>query len=181
MRCSWVNEKNTLYIKYHDLEWGIPVYDDQKLFEMLILEMFQGGLSWETILNKRENFRKAFDNFELDKIINYNDKKIKELLTNKNIINNKEKIISVIKNAKIFKQIEKEYNSFSNYIWNFTNKEILYEDGTKIRNTLSDQVSIDLKKRGMKYIGSKTIYAYLSAIGVIYSHEKCCKLFKKNL
>lgn len=181
MRCSWVNEKNPLYIKYHDLEWGKPIYDDQKLFEMLILEMFQGGLSWEIILNKRENFRKAFDNFEVDKIVNYNDKKANELLSNKSIISNKRKILAVITNAKVFKQIEKKYSSFSNYIWHFTSDKVLYEDGTKTSNYLSDKVSIDLKNKGMKYIGSKTIYAYLSAIGVIYNHEKCCKLFKKNL
>ena len=120
-RCSWVNMKNPLYIKYHDEEWGVPTHSDRDLYELLILESFQAGLSWECVLNKRENFRKAFDNFDIDKILNYDNKKIKELLENTGIIRNKLKINATINNSKIFKEIQKEYGSFDKYIWSFTN------------------------------------------------------------
>lgn len=172
-RCSWANPKNQLYIDYHDQEWGVPSYDDQHLFEMLILESFQAGLSWETILNKRENFKKAFDNFDIDKIINYDEKKVEELRNDAGIIRNKLKIKASINNAKIFKEIQKEYQSFSNYIWHFSNNQIIYEID-KATSPLSDEISNDLKKRGMKFVGSTIIYAYLQAIGVINSHSHDC-------
>lgn len=177
-RCFWANPENENYIKYHDKEWGKPVYDDHKLLEMLILESFQAGLSWECILNKRENFRKAFDNFELEKICNYTEKKIEELRQDEGIIRNRLKIKASIKNSKIFKEIQKEYGSFSNYIWHFTNNEVIYEIG-KTNSKLSDTISKDLKKRGMSFVGTTIIYSYLQAIGVIYSHEKGCFLYKE--
>ncbi len=175
-RCKWVNMNNPLYIRYHDEEWGVPVYDDHKLFEMLILESFQAGLSWECILNKRECFRESYDNFDIDKICNYDDKKIKELLDNKNIIRNKLKINASINNSKIFKNIQKEYGSFSNYIWKFTNNKVIYEVGVT-SSKLSDTISEDLKKRGMKFVGTTIIYSYLQAVGIINSHEDGC-MFK---
>lgn len=179
IRCKWCNLKNEKYIKYHDEEWGKPIYNDKKLYEMLILEFFQAGISWECVLNKRDEFRKAFDNFEIEKIINYDDKNIGELLENKNIIRNKLKIKATINNSKIFKEIQKEYKTFSNYIWKFTNNSIIYEIG-KTKSELSDEISKDLQKRGMKFVGTTIIYAYLQAIGVIYSHEKECFLYRNK-
>lgn len=178
-RCKWVDEKSELYIKYHDSEWGIPSYDDHYLFEMLILESFQAGLSWITILNKRENFRAAFDNFDVVKISKYDDMKINELMNNKGIIRNKLKIKAAISNAKIFLFIQKEFGSFSNYIWKFTNGKIIKnrDDQLKTTSSLSDQVSKDLRNRGMKFVGSTIIYSYLQAIGVINDHELNCDLY----
>ena len=178
-RCSWLNLNNPLYVKYHDEEWGVPVYDDHKLFEMLLLESFQAGLSWECVLNKREAFKKAFDNYNYKKIKDYNEEKQKELMNNKNIIRNKRKISATIKNAKIFMEIQKEHNSFSNYLWHFTNNKIIYETG-KTTSNLSDQISKDLKKRGMSFVGTTIIYSYLQAIGMINSHEKNCYLYKES-
>ena len=178
-RCSWLNLNNPLYVKYHDEEWGVPVYDDHKLFEMLLLESFQAGLSWECVLNKREAFKNAFDNYNYKKIKDYNEEKQKELMNNKNIIRNKRKISATIKNAKIFMEIQKEYNSFSNYLWHFTNNKIIYETG-KTTSNLSDQISKDLKKRGMSFVGTTIIYSYLQAIGMINSHEKNCYLYKES-
>lgn len=177
-RCSWVNNNNNLYIKYHDEEWGVPSYDDKHLYEMLILESFQAGLSWECILNKREEFKKAYDNFEIDKVCNYDINKINKLLENKKIIRNKLKIIASINNSKIFKEIQKEYNSFSNYIWSFTNNKIIYEFD-KTKSELSDKISNDLKKRGMKFVGTTIIYSYLQAIGIINSHSIECFKYHK--
>lgn len=177
VRCKWCNLKNKLYIEYHDKEWGVPNFDEHHLFEMLILESFQAGLSWECVLNKREDFRKAFDNFEIDKICNYDDKKIQELLKNEKIIRNKLKINSAINNSKIFRKIQDEYGTFSNYLITFTNNKIIYEVD-KTSSKLSDKISEDLKKRGMKFVGTTIIYSYLQAIGVIYSHEKDCFMYK---
>lgn len=178
-RCKWCNLKNQKYIEYHDNEWGVPVYDDKHLYEMIILESFQAGLSWECVLNKREDFRKAFDNFEIDKVCSYDDKKLQELLKNKNIIRNRLKINAAINNSKIFKEIQKEYKTFSNYIWSFTNNKVIYEVD-KTRSELSDIISKDLQKRGMKFVGTTIIYSYLQAIGVIYSHEKECFMYKQG-
>ena len=134
-RCKWAMNVNEIYTKYHDEEWGEPIHDDQKLYEMLILESFQAGLSWSCILKKRENFRKAFDNFDINKIINYDENKIKVLQNNEGIIRNKLKIKATINNSKIFKQIQKEYGSFDKYIWNFTNNETIYElDKVRLEN-----------------------------------------------
>ena len=146
---------------------------------MLILESFQAGLSWECVLNKRENFRKAFDNFDIDKICNYGDKKIQDLLTDRNIIRNKLKIQATISNSKIFKQIQKEYGTFYNYLKQFTDDTVIYEID-KTTSELSDNISKDLQKRGMKFVGSTIIYSYLQAIGIIYSHDKECFLYKQG-
>ena len=173
MRCKWCNEKNKKYVEYHDKEWGILNTEDKYLLEMLILESFQAGLSWECVLNKREAFRRSYDNFAIDKIINYDDKKIEELINNKDIIRNKLKIRASINNAKIFKQISEEYKGFYNYLKTFTKGNIIYEND-KTTSNLSDNISQDLQKRGMKFVGSTIIYSYLQAIGVINSHDDTC-------
>ena len=173
MRCKWCNEKNKIYVEYHDKEWGILNTEDRYLLEMLILESFQAGLSWECVLNKREAFRKSYDNFAIDKIINYDDKKIEELINNKDIIRNKLKIKSSINNAIIFKKISEEYKGFYNYLKTFTRGNIIYENN-KTTSNLSDNISQDLQKRGMKFVGSTIIYSYLQAIGVINSHDDTC-------
>ncbi len=176
-RCSWCNLNNEKYVEYHDKEWGVLNFNENYLYEMLILEMFQAGLSWECVLNKREAFRKAFDNFNIDKVANYNENKVQELITNKNIIRNRLKIKAAIDNSKIFKSIQLEFGSFSNYLKHFTNGKTIYEVG-KTTSNLSDNISKDLKSRGMKFVGSTIIYSYLQAVGVINSHEKDC--FKFN-
>ena len=173
MRCRWCNEKNKKYVEYHDKEWGILNTEDKYLFEMLILESFQAGLSWECVLNKREAFRKSYDNFAIDKIINYDDKKIEELINNKDIIRNKLKIKSSINNSIIFKKISEEYKGFYNYLKTFTKGDVIYEND-KTTSILSDNISQDLQKRGMKFVGSTIIYSYLQAIGVINSHDDTC-------
>lgn len=180
IRCKWCNLKNSKYIEYHDNEWCKPNFDDKYLFEMLILESFQAGLSWECVLNKRENFRKAFDNFDIDKICNYNERKVQKLLENDKIIRNKLKINAAINNSKIFKKIQKEYGTFYEYLKKFISDKTIYEIG-ETRNQLSDIISQDLQKRGMKFVGSTIIYSYLQAIGVIYSHDKECFLYKGNM
>lgn len=178
IRCKWCNINNPIYIDYHDNEWGIINTDDDYLFEMLILESFQAGLSWECVLNKREAFREAFDNFDINKVVNYNDDKINELMNNPKIIRNKLKIKASILNAKIFKSLQQEYGSFYNYLKTFTNDKIIYETD-KTTSDLSDAISKDLIKRGMKFVGSTIIYSYLQAIGVIYSHQVDCFMYKK--
>lgn len=176
-RCKWCNLKNPLYVEYHDSEWCITNFDDKYLYEMLLLESFQAGLSWECILNKRESFRKAYDDFDYNKVILYNDSKVNELLNNTNIIRNKRKIKASINNSKIFKSIVDEYGTFYNYLRSFTSDIIIYETD-KTTNDLSDAISNDLKNRGMTFVGSVIIYSYLQAIGVIYSHDKDCFLYK---
>lgn len=175
-RCFWVNMDNPLYVDYHDFEWGVPKYDDHELYELLILEMFQAGLSWETILNKRENFRKAFDNFDWNKIVDYDEDKINELMQDKGIIRNRKKIEATINNTKVFLNIQKEYGSFANFIWSFTDNKVIITDSKVVSNELSDTISKELRKRGMKFVGTVIIYSYLQAIGVINSHEDNCFL-----
>ena len=177
-RCKWCNLNNPKYIEYHDNEWCKPNYDDKYLFEMLILESFQAGLSWECVLNKRDDFRKAYDNFDIDKICNYDDTKIQELLNNDKIIRNKLMIKASITNSKIFKSIQNEYGSFYNYLKTFMNQDIIYEIDVTT-NDLSDNISNDLRKRGMKFVGSTIIYSFLQAVGIIYSHDKECFLYKE--
>lgn len=177
LRCKWCNRKNPLYVKYHDEEWGVPTYDDQVLLEFLILEPFQAGLSWDTILNKRESFRRAFEDYDIEKICGYDEDKISEMLKDPGIIRNRRKIEAAINNTTIFRQIQKEWGSFSDYIWHFTEGRVLYETG-KASSELSDEVSKDMKKRGMKFIGTTIVYAYLQAIGVIDSHDPECFLYK---
>jgi DNA-3-methyladenine glycosylase I len=177
-RCAWCSSSD-LYKKYHDEEWGVPVYDDAILFEFLILETFQAGLSWLTILNKRENFRKAFDQFDYKKIAQYDDNKIRELLQDKGIIRNKLKIYSAVTNAQAFIKIQKEFGSFSTYIWRFvdgkpiTNKRNSTKD-VPATTPLSDMISKDLKKRGLKFVGSTVIYAHMQATGIVNDHVENC-------
>ncbi len=171
-RCSWVTD-DEIYIKYHDEEWGIPTYDDAELFEMLVLESFQAGLSWITILKKRENFKKAFDDFDVLKVADYGEDKIEELRNNEGIIRHKGKITSAINNAKIFIEIQKEFGSFSDYIWSFTDGKIIKAEYLT-ESDLSKEISKDLKKRGMKFVGPTIIYSYLESIGIIDNHEKNC-------
>lgn len=176
-RCKWCNTKNKLYIDYHDKQWGRQNFNEQNLFEMLILEMFQAGLSWECILNKKKAFEKAYDNFNINKIIKYDNNKINELLNNKDIIRNRLKITASIKNAIIFKQIQNEYGTFHAYLKKFTKDKIYYEIN-QTKSSLSDTISKDLKRKGMSFVGSITIYSYLQAIGIIYSHDKDCFMYK---
>ena len=178
-RCKWCNENNSLYVYYHDKEWGVLNTNDKYLFEMLILESFQAGLSWECILNKRLSFKEAYDNFDIEKVINYDDKKIDELLQNKGIIRNKLKIKMSINNAKIFKEIQTEFGSFSNYLNSFTKGKIIYELNLT-HSKLSDDISKNLMSRGMKFVGTTIIYSYLQAIGIIYSHDRECFKYKKG-
>ena len=179
VRCKWCNLKNPLYVKYHDEEWGILRTDDQYLYEMLVLESFQAGLSWECVLNKRESFRKAFDSFDIEKIINYSDDKILELTHNKDIVRNKLKIRATVSNSKIFKEIAKDYGSFYNYLCTFTNGDVFTETNLT-HSPLSDSISADLQRRGMKFVGTVIIYSYLQAIGIINSHEKSCFLHNES-
>ena len=155
IRCCWANPKNERYIHYHDEEWGVPVHDDRKLFEMLILECFQAGLSWECVLNKRDAFREAFDDFDMKKICSYNDEKLKALRNNPGIIRNRLKIQAAVINARIFRDIQKEYGSFSNYLWHWTDGRVIQETG-RTSSELSDAISVDLKNRGMKFVGTRS-------------------------
>ncbi len=175
-RCFWVDEKSEIYVKYHDEEWGVPNHNDRDLFELLILEGFQAGLSWITVLKKREAFRKAFDNFDVTKVSEYDEEKINALLENKDIIRSRGKITAAINNAKIFIEIQKEFGSFSNYIWGFTDNKVIKNTTGEIpvKTELADMVSKDLKKRGMKYTGSVIIYSYLQAVGVVNDHDINC-------
>ena len=180
-RCFWVDENNPIYVKYHDEEWGVPKYDDKELFELLILECFQAGLSWITVLKKREAFRKAFDNFDVKKVSKYDKEKVEQLLKNEGIIRSRNKIESAIKNAQIYIDIQKEFGSFSDYIWGFTKGKIVKNttDKFEVSTPLSDKISKDLKKRGMKYVGTVIIYSYLQAAGIVNDHETTCCCYKK--
>lgn len=177
-RCLWVgNDK--LMIEYHDKEWGVSVHNDRKLFEFLLLEGFQAGLSWKTILHKRENFRKAFDNFDFNKIAKYNKRKMNSLLKDAGIIRNKLKIQAAVTNAKAFIQIRKEFGSFDKYIWGFINYKPIVNHFVSVKELpakteLSDIISEDLKKRGFKFVGSKVIYAHMQATGMVNDHVKSC-------
>ncbi|WP_414000045.1 DNA-3-methyladenine glycosylase I [Flavobacterium sp. W1B] len=177
-RCGWCLSSD-LYKEYHDLEWGIPVYDDTTLFEFLILETFQAGLSWITILNKRENFRKAFDQFDYKKIAQYPEDKIEELLQDAGIIRNKLKVRSAVTNAQAFMKIQDEFGSFSKYIWEFTDGKPLINHPKTMKDVpattpLSDTISKDLKKRGFKFVGSTVIYAHMQATGMVNDHVEDC-------
>lgn len=176
-RCCWANPKNEAYIRYHDEEWGVPVREDRKLFEMLLLESFQAGLSWECVLNKRRAFSEAFDQFDPERVSCYDEETAKRLAENPAIIRNRRKIQAAIKNAGIFLAIQKEFGSFCAYIWHWTNGNVICEKGLA-HSGLSDEIAADLKKRGMKFVGTTIIYAYLQAIGVINSHEEGCFLEK---
>ena len=178
-RCRWCNLNNPIYVKYHDEEWGILNLDEKYLFEMLILESFQAGLSWECVLNKRKAFEKAYDNFDIEKIIKYDESKIIKLINNKDIIRNKLKIKASIENAKIFKSIQNEYGKFANYLLSFIKSYPIIEND-KTSSALSDEISKDLQKRKMKFVGSTIIYSYLQAIGIINSHDENCDFYRKE-
>lgn len=177
-RCKWVGD-DPLYIDYHDNEWGVPVNDDAKMFEFLLLEVFQAGLSWITVLRKRDNFRKAFDNFDYKKIALYDEQKIVELLDDKGIIRNNLKIRATIGNAREFMKIQSEYGSFCDYLWQYVdNKPIVngFESVKEVpaKTELSDKISKDLKKRGFKFVGSTIIYSHLQACGIVIDHTTDC-------
>ena len=180
-RCKWANPKNPLYLAYHDTEWGVPCHDDQMLYELLILESFQAGLSWECVLNKRQAFREAYDNFDISKVANYDEVKLAQLANNPAIIRNKLKIKASVTNSQVFSQIQQEFGSFNKYIWSFTNGKTLIIDYTsETTSALSDQISKDLKKHGMKFVGSTIIYSYLQATGIINGHGTECDLCQKR-
>ena len=183
IRCKWA-EYNDLMRKYHDEEWGVPVHDDLLHFEFLILEGAQAGLSWSTILNKRENFRKAFDNFDYNKIANYTEQKVEELLTNKGIIRNRLKIEATIANAKAFLKIQKEYGSFDKYIWQFVDGKPTINNFKNLedlppKTIVSERLSKDLKKWGFKFVGPTIIYAHMQAIGLVNDHLQDCFRYKE--
>lgn len=178
VRCAWC-EKDDLYRDYHDNEWGNPVYDDETIFEFLVLETFQAGLSWYTILKKRENFRKAFDNFNYKKIVKYDEDKIQELLQDEGIIRNKLKVRGTVSNAIAFMKVQEEFGSFSKYIWGFTggkpidNQPKVLQD-IQATSAISDALSKDLKKRGFKFVGSTVVYAHMQATGMVNDHVEDC-------
>lgn len=178
IRCAWVNE-DPLYIDYHDNEWGKPLYDDQQLFEFLILESFQAGLSWITILKKRENFRKAFDHFDANKIAGYDEHKVEELMQNAGIIRNRLKIKAAITNAQRYLDVRKEEGSFSKYIWSFVGGSPIVNKWKSLKevpaNTdISDEMSKTLKKKGFKFVGSTICYAFMQATGMVNDHTTDC-------
>lgn len=178
-RCQWASNQPDIYKIYHDTEWGVPVYDDKKLFEFLILEGAQAGLSWLTILKRREGYRKAFANFEVEKVARFDAKKVEALMQNSGIIRNRLKINAAITNARIFIEIQQEFGSFSHYIWQFTGGKPIQNQFTSLKEIpakteLSDKISKDLKKRGMKFVGSTIMYAHMQATGMVNDHEKNC-------
>lgn len=182
-RCSWAT--TDLYKEYHDKEWGIPVHDDDKLFEMLILEGMQAGLSWLTILNKREAFREAFDHFDCRKVALYDEAKIESLMKNEKIVRNRLKIQSAVTNARQFIKIQEEYGSFDAYLWAYVNNEPIRnhfstEAEVPASTPLSDRISKDLKKRGFKFVGSTIVYAYMQAVGIVNDHVKGCCLYEEH-
>jgi len=183
IRCEWCGD-DPLYIKYHDEEWGMPEHDDRKLFEMLLLEGAQAGLSWITVLKKRENYRKAFSNFNPNRIAKYDSKKVKELLNNPGIIRNKLKVNAFINNAQCFLNVKKEFGMFDNYIWQFVNHEPVinkFKSLSEIPATTeaSESMSKDLKKRGFKFVGSTICYAYMQACGMVNDHVVNCYRYKQ--
>ena len=178
IKCGWC-KGDALYEKYHDSEWGVPLFDEQQLFEFLTLEGAQAGLSWITVLKKRENYRVAFDGFDYKKISKYNEQKITSLLENPGIIRNKLKVRSTIKNAIVFIEIQKEFGSFNNYIWGFVDNKPIKNNYKRLSEipattSLSDLISKDLKKRGMSFVGSTIVYAFMQAVGIVNDHQTDC-------
>ena len=183
-RCEWIKDGNKLYQKYHDEEWGVPLHNEQKLFELLILEGAQAGLSWLTVLKKREDYKKLFDNFNPKKIAQYTNKKVEQLLKDERIIRNRLKINSTIQNAKVFIKIQKEFDSFDKYIWSFVNFIPIQNNFKSIneipaKTEISEKISKDLKKRGMNFVGPTIIYAFMQAIGMVNDHEVNCFRYKE--
>jgi DNA-3-methyladenine glycosylase I len=178
-RCNWAANQPEIYTKYHDQEWGVPVYDDKKLFEFLVLEGAQAGLSWLTILKRREGYRNAFAGFDVQQVAKFDAQKVEELMLDAGIIRNRLKIASTIKNAQVFIEIQKEFGSFSNYIWGFTGGKTIqnsFKSSKELpaKTVLSDQISKDLKKRGMKFVGSTIVYAHMQATGMVNDHQCDC-------
>ena len=184
VRCSWVKGGNELYYRYHDNEWGVPVHDDRELFEFLTLEAAQAGLSWATVLNKREGYRQAFDNFDIEKVASYSDKKIAQLLENPDIIRNKLKVNATVINAGRILEMQKEFGSFDRYIWQFVDGDIIQNtwklmEDVPAKTVISDAMSKDLKKRGFKFIGTTICYAFMQATGMVNDHTVNCFCFAK--
>ena len=182
-RCEW-GTSNELMLKYHDEEWGVPLHEDQKLFEFIILESFQAGLSWQIVLNKRENFRRAFDQFDPEIVARYDDKKMEELVQDKSIIRNRQKIAACVNNAKCFLEIQKEFGSFDQYIWGFVDHQPIVNSFAAIKElppktALSDKIAADLKKRGFKFVGSTVVYAHMQATGMVNDHLVYCYRYKE--
>lgn len=175
-RCRWADPASELYTAYHDEEWGVPEHNDQKLFEMLILEGFQAGLSWITILKKREAFRKAFDGFDPVVIAGYGPDKLEALMADPGIVRNRRKMEAAVTNAAAFLNIQKEFGSFDRYLWGFTQGQVILNTDDQVRasSELSDRISADLKRRGMKFVGTVIIYSFLQAVGMVNDHETCC-------
>lgn len=183
-RCAWAGNNDELYRRYHDEEWGQPLHDEQKLFEMLVLEGMQAGLSWITILRKRENFRRAFDNFDIDKILQYDEAKIEALLQDSGIIRNRLKIQAVICNARAFRAVQAEFGSFDAYIWGFVDHKPIINRWKTLaeipaKTELSDKISKDMKKRGFKFVGSTIIYAHMQATGMVNDHTVDCFRYRE--
>jgi DNA-3-methyladenine glycosylase I len=182
-RCDWCG-KDPIYVDYHDKEWGVPVHDDRMHFEMIILDGAQAGLSWITILKRRDGYREAFDNFDVNKVAKYSDKKVEKLLTNPGIIRNRLKVNSAVKNAKAFLEIQKEFGSFDKYIWQFVNHKTIQNKWEKMeelpaKTAESDAMSKDLKKRGFSFVGSTICYAYMQAVGMVNDHTADCFRYKE--
>jgi DNA-3-methyladenine glycosylase I len=185
-RCPWLNLKNPLYVEYHDREWGRPIHDDRLHFEMLTLEGAQAGLSWETVLNKRQRYREVFSDFVPQKVAKFSSKKIERLLEDSGIIRNRLKIESSITNAKAFSQIQKEFGSFDDFIWDFVARRPIYNSFKKLSDyptttATSDTISQELKKRGFRFVGSTIIYAYMQAVGLTQDHSVACFLNRKKI
>lgn len=183
-RCKWVDLNNSVYVKYHDLEWGVPVHNDKLLFEMLILEGAQAGLAWSTILAKRKGYKKAFENFVVEKVAKYDENEIDAMLKNNGIIRNHLKVCSAIRNAKNFIEIQKEFGSFDKYIWSFTDGKVIQDNliNSQViptKTKLSEKISKELKQRGMSFVGPTIVYAFMQAVGIVNGHEKSCFRYKK--
>lgn len=174
-RCQWVNERNPLYVRYHDEEWGIPSRDDQYLYEMLVLECFVAGLSWECVLNKRESFRTAFAGFEASVVAAYGEAEIETMMANPGLIRHRRKLEAAITNTRVFLGIQQEFGSFASYAWGFTGGRVVHEPWQRRTSSpLSDALSLDLKLRGMRFVGSVTMYSWLQAVGIICGHGSEC-------
>lgn len=183
-RCTWAEGKEGLFYSYHDTEWGVPVHSDKKLFEFIVLESAQAGLSWATILKRRDGYRKAFSNFNYDKVAQYNEKDVRRLLEDEGIIRNRLKILATISNAQAFKQIRKEFGTFSNYMWSWIGNEPIVNFWKKdsqipARTPLADELSLDLKKRGFKFFGPTICYAHMQAVGMVNDHLVTCFRYKE--
>lgn len=181
VRCPGIPAGDELYLRYHDEEWCQPKHDDRDLYELFVIELFQAGLSWRTLLHKRENFRRAYDGFDVDKVAAYGDAEVERLMNDPGIIRHRGKILASIGNSRVFRDIQDEFGSFDAYVWGFTDGKVLYEPGGAVtKNQVSDALSRDLKRRGVRFAGSVTMYSYLQAVGVIYSHAPECFCYARD-